>query len=176
VCAVVDRDTFVGREPELADLERRLASARAGSGTAVLVEADPGMGKTALAHELTRRARRQDFATAWGACLEGEGAPAYRPWSQILAELGRSAKGLVTPDLIADGGSRFRLFDDVVTALRSASARSGMLIVLDDLHWADVPCPVLARAHPRLVGSPRRGRKALEQRDPAPGLGATARA
>jgi DNA-binding CsgD family transcriptional regulator len=38
-----------------------------------------------------------------------------------------------------NGGSRFRLFDEVVTALREASARDGMLIVLDDLHWADVP-------------------------------------
>jgi hypothetical protein len=136
---VVDGDRFIGRESELADLEHRLASARDGSGAAVLVEADPGMGKTALAHELTYRARRHGLATTWGACLEGEGAPAYAPWIQVLAALGRSTQGLVTPDLIDDGGSRFRLFDEVVAALREASARDGMLIVLDDLHWADVP-------------------------------------
>ncbi|HEX5994956.1 MAG TPA: AAA family ATPase [Jiangellales bacterium] len=135
----VDGDTFVGREPELADLDRRLASAREGNGGVVLVEADPGMGKTALAYELTRRARRYGLATAWGACLEGEGAPAYRPWIQVLADVGRPTMTLTDPAITDDGGSRFRLFDEVVTALREASARDGMLIVLDDLHWADVP-------------------------------------
>jgi DNA-binding CsgD family transcriptional regulator len=136
---VVDHDTFVGREPELAELERRLAAACAGTGSAVLVEADPGLGKTALADELTRRANARGVAATWGACLEGEGAPAYRPWIQILAQLGRPTTDLTTPDLLDDGASRSRLFDEVARALRDAAAASGMLIVLDDLHWADVP-------------------------------------
>jgi DNA-binding CsgD family transcriptional regulator len=135
----VDQDTFVGREPELADIERRLAAACAGTGSAVLIEADPGMGKTALADELTRRAHAQGVAATWGACLEGEGAPAYRPWIQILAQLGRPTTDLTTPDLLDDGAGRSRLFDEVARVLREAAAASGMLIVLDDLHWADIP-------------------------------------
>jgi predicted ATPase len=48
---------FVGRERELGMLERRLADARATDGGLVLVDGEPGMGKPALGHELTRRAR-----------------------------------------------------------------------------------------------------------------------
>jgi AAA ATPase domain len=75
----MDRDVFVGRERELADLERRLVDSRAIGGAVVFCEADAGMGKTALAAELARRAREQGFRVAWGACLEGEGLPMTGP-------------------------------------------------------------------------------------------------
>lgn len=133
----MDRDVFVGRERELADLERRLAGCRAVGGAVVLCEGDAGMGKTALAAELARRARGQGFGVAWGACLEGEGSTAYRPWAQVVNALGRAADDLFTP-AGDDNASRFRLFADVVEVLRGASAESGLLVVLDDLHWADV--------------------------------------
>jgi len=131
----MDRDVFVGRERELGLLERRLADAGASDGGLVLVDGEPGMGKTALGHELTRRARAAGLVTCWGACWEGEGAPAYRPWAQILRGLGAAPDRLLAPD----GETRFRLFDEVVGLLRAAAARDGMLVVLDDLHWADVP-------------------------------------
>ena len=131
----MDRDVFVGRDHELGVLERHLADARATDGGLVLVDGEPGMGKTALGHELTRRARAAGMVTCWGACWEGEGAPAYRPWAQILRGLGAAPDRLLAPD----GETRFRLFDEVVGLLRAAAAGDGMLVVLDDLHWADVP-------------------------------------
>ena len=131
----MDRDVLVGREHELAVLERHLGGAQATDGGLVLVDGEPGMGKTALGHELTRRARRAGMVTCWGACWEGEGAPAYRPWTQVLTGLGVEPDRLFTPD----GDTRFRLFDEVVGVLRAAAAGDGMLVVLDDLHWADVP-------------------------------------
>jgi AAA ATPase domain len=67
----MDRNVFVGRERELADLERRLVDSRTVGGAVVFCEGDAGMGKTALAAELARRARDQGWAVAWGACLEG---------------------------------------------------------------------------------------------------------
>jgi DNA-binding CsgD family transcriptional regulator len=130
-----DSDGLVGREAELAELGRRLATARGGNGSVVLAEGEPGMGKTALAQELTRRARRDGMVTSWGACLEGEGAPAYRPWIQILRGLSSGTATLLAPDV----DSRFQIFDEVAELLRTAAAGQGMLIVLDDLHWADVP-------------------------------------
>jgi predicted ATPase len=133
----MDRDVFVGREPELADLERRLVDSRTVGGAVVFCEGDAGMGKTALAAELARRAREQGFRVAWGACLEGEGSTAYRPWVQLVSTLGRTADDLITP-AADDNASRFRLFADVVEVLRGAGAESGLLVVLDDLHWADV--------------------------------------
>jgi DNA-binding CsgD family transcriptional regulator len=135
----LDRDIFIGRERELARLERRLEAARAGSGAVVLVEGAPGMGKTALADEMVRRARLRDVSTAWGACLEGEGGPPYRPWTQILRAVGHSPEELLKPAANDDDTNRFRLFAEVVEALRAASAQNGLLLVLDDLHWADIP-------------------------------------
>ena len=83
----MDRDVFVGRGPELADLERRLAESRTVGGAVVLCEGDPGMGKTALATELARRAHEQGFGVAWGAawkvrvrCPTGPGRKSKRPW------------------------------------------------------------------------------------------------
>jgi predicted ATPase len=88
----VDRDVFVGRGSELADLQGRLTDARAGAGAVVLYEGDPGMGKTALAAELVRRARYEGFVVAWGACLEGEGTTAYRPWEQVTSALSAASR------------------------------------------------------------------------------------
>ncbi|MGI5290258.1 ATP-binding protein [Nonomuraea polychroma] len=134
----MDQDVLIGRDRELADFTRLLEAARAGSGALVLVEGVAGVGKTALAHALVRRAREAGMRVAWGACLEGEGAAPYWPWVQILRAVGVSAAQLVDP---VDGaaGNRFQLFDGVVEVLRSASAEHGLVLVLDDLHWADVP-------------------------------------
>ncbi len=85
----------------------------------VLVEGEAGMGKTALAHELTRRARHEGVAICWGGCLEGKGAPPYFPWTQILRALGAPTEMLLAPD----EESRFRLFDEVVELLRAAALR-----------------------------------------------------
>ncbi len=128
----VGGEGIVGRERQLADLDRGLAAARAGRGEFELVEGEAGAGKTALAHALSSTARDAGMRAVWGACLEGEGAAAYRPWLQIVRALGH-------PGLFDETGSRFQLFDDVVNVLRAASADDGLLVVIDDLHWADVP-------------------------------------
>jgi len=144
----VDEDVLVGRASELADFDGRLAGARVRRGGLVLVEGEPGVGKTALAHSMVGRARRGGMRTAWGACLEGEGAAAYRPWVQILRELGESGSALLDPvdPAVGDAGSRLYLFDDIVETLRAAAAERGLLLVLDDLHWADVPSVRLLQA------------------------------
>jgi DNA-binding CsgD family transcriptional regulator len=126
--------TFVGRESELATLESGLAAARNGDGGLVLIHGDPGIGKSALAAEATRLARVAGMRTCWGGCLESDGAAPYRPWTQILSSLGGPVEMLS-----ADADSRFRLFDEVVDQLRKAATDRGLLIVVDDLHCADVP-------------------------------------
>jgi AAA ATPase domain len=126
----VDGDVVIGRARELADFERRLAAARAGNGALVLVEGDAGAGKTTLAYSLVRLARGDGMQAAWGACLESEGAPAYRPWVQILRELGGTDSLLLDP-VGGEAGSRFHVFDDVVALLRAAGeGRAASLVRL----------------------------------------------
>jgi predicted ATPase len=129
----VNADGLVGRDRELAELERHLAAARAGRGRIVLVSGEAGVGKTALASALAERATMR---VAWGACRE-EPAP-YEPWASVLRALGRPIFRLMDA---AD--NRFRLFDDVVDVVIAAGP---VLVVLDDLHWADVPSLLLLQA------------------------------
>src|SRR5262245_26512063 len=73
---------FVGRERELRALLAALDDALAGRGRLVLLEGEPGIGKTRLADELAARARERGAGVLWGRCWEAGGAPAYWPWVQ----------------------------------------------------------------------------------------------
>jgi tetratricopeptide (TPR) repeat protein len=155
---------FVGREAELDRLDAALEDALAGQGRLVLVAGEPGIGKTRIAEQLAAHARAHAARTVWGRCFEGEGAPAYWPWTQLLrahaatrpaaalrAELGPGAAEVaqllpevadVVPDLepppsLDPETARFRLFDAVASFLRRAARDTGLVVVLDDLHWAD---------------------------------------
>ncbi len=143
------RTPFVGRGPELAALRERLAAAGHGAGAVVLLAGEPGIGKTRTAEEFATVAEEHGAAVLWGRCLEGEGAPPFWPWIQILrshardcdpailrAELGTGGADLAqiapllrerVPDLpplptAAPDPSRFRLFDAVTTFLRNVAA------------------------------------------------------
>lgn len=138
---------LVGRERELAALDELLSGARAGrGGAAVLASGEAGAGKTALADAVAGRARQAGVRVAWGACREGDGGAPYAPWLTVVRALGQSASAL--GDLAPEGGAagRFGLFDDVITVVRDAAVPSGLLVVLDDLHWADTGSLVLLQS------------------------------
>ena len=155
---------FVGRHAELAALEQRFAEAVAGRGSFVGLAGDAGIGKTTLLEELVARAAIPDERVLWGRCLAHEGVPPYWPWTQAIrsyveradpaalrADLGPGAADMAQlvpevrerlPDIgtaprIDPEQARFRLFDSVASFLRRASARRPLLLVLEDLHWAD---------------------------------------
>src|SRR5881296_2388230 len=75
---------FVGRHYELVELRAGLEDAVAGRGRFFLVVGEPGIGKTRLVEELAREAANRGHHVLWGRCWEGEGAPAYWPWIQIV--------------------------------------------------------------------------------------------
>jgi DNA-binding CsgD family transcriptional regulator/tetratricopeptide (TPR) repeat protein len=147
---------LVGRDRELATLDELLSGARAGrGGVVVLASGEAGAGKTALADAVAARARQSGGRVAWGACREGDGGAPYAPWLTVLRALGQSASAL--GDLATDGepAGRFRLFEDVITVVRDAAAPSGLLVVLDDLHWADIGSLVLLQSlADRIDGAP----------------------
>ncbi|MGH7899635.1 MAG: ATP-binding protein [Candidatus Binatia bacterium] len=157
--------SFVGRARELDDLQTELSEAASGRGRLILVSGEPGIGKTRLAEELADHARAAGALVVWGRCWEGEGAPAFWPWVQVIrrlsesvtaAELGESLGGGaaylagVVPELAERLGrvppaptspesehARFYLFDAVTAFLKRISTERPLLLVLDDLHWAD---------------------------------------
>ncbi|GAA4539472.1 ATP-binding protein [Pseudonocardia xishanensis] len=146
---------FVGREAELAELTARLEAALAGDPATVLVGGEPGIGKTRLTAELGRLAGARAVPVLWGGCSEDEGAPAYWPWRRVLRAW-RALDGAVpaalapldaaTPPAATGPAERFALFDAAAGFLVDAARPAGLVVVLDDLHWAD-PASVALLAH-----------------------------
>jgi eukaryotic-like serine/threonine-protein kinase len=163
---------FVGRERELEDLKEGLEEALGGRGRLLLLVGEPGIGKTRTAEELATYAGVRGAKVHWGRSHEGEGAPAYWPWAQAIRsyvrdadpvalawELGQGAGDIVQlapevrerlgevpepPELDPDE-ARFRLFDSVATFLTNASRSRPLVLILDDLHWADEPSLLLLK-------------------------------
>lgn len=156
-------DGFVNRVHELDILQRSLEEMLGGQGRAVLISGDPGIGKSRIIEELVRYAEQRGVRSAWGRCYEGEGAPAYWPWrhivrheldgdasalredlgpdaatiAQIVPEIRTLVPGLAELPALDPAQARFRLFDSVTAFLKRRAARQPLLLVLDDLHWAD---------------------------------------
>ena len=122
------RPPFVGRETQLGALKCAVDAAELGESVVVLIAGEPGIGKTRLVTEL---ASRVSARTVWATCLEGEGAPAYWPWRQVVRAVGEDG-GRAMIDAIArlerpgpaESGTdpRFQLFDAVAGGLADASS------------------------------------------------------
>jgi len=134
--------TLVGRVAERAILTGCLRSTLEGQRQVLLVTGEPGVGKTRLAEEAADQARELGLACALGRVSEDEGSPPYWPFLQVFGGLaGRPPAelygGLAGGDLAGSARERFRLFEVTTEALVAAAQPSGLLIVLDDLQWAD---------------------------------------
>jgi len=168
---VTDLD-LVGRDGELALLASAVDQALAGRSRFVFVAGEPGIGKTAVARATAAHAEAAGALALWGPCWEGEGVPAYWPWAQVIRGY---ARGRRTEDLLKQMGegaadisriapevagrflaitaesdvdpeqARFRLFDHVGRFLSAASEEQPIVVVLDDLHWADRSSLMLLR-------------------------------
>ncbi len=110
-----------------------------GHGRMILLTGEAGIGKSAAAAELISTGRAAGFRVCWAACRSGPGTPAYWPWTQVLRSLGVLRPGAEI-DTLGPGGSedsRFQLFDRLARTLVEASAQGALLLIFDDLHWAD---------------------------------------
>lgn len=161
---------FVGREREMAELRTSLEKAIAGHGQLTLLVGEAGIGKTRTTEELAAHARSRNVRVLAGRCHEGEGAPPFWPWVQIVRSyladhdpaavrtaLGPGAATIaqVIPDVyehlpdlpvpppLESQPARFRFFDSFTAFLKREARAQPLVLILDDLHWADRPSLLL---------------------------------
>lgn len=142
VGAVAPDPGIVGRVGVLAVCASAVDRARAGSGGLLLVTGEPGIGKTTVLQAATSAARARGCAVVWAACPEDDAVPGFWPVVRLLTEIGAESTDAAADELRGgDAGAaeqdRFLLFDRVAGAVRRAAAERPLVLVVDDLHWAD---------------------------------------
>jgi class 3 adenylate cyclase len=156
---VSSRTPYAGRAGLVSRLTQHWSAALGGGSSAVLLSGEAGIGKTRTAGELARHAAADGAVVLYGRCVEDLGAP-YQPFVEALdsyvrsaraPQLGRLARELTRivpdlPDLVAGVGTplqsdprteEYRLHEAVASWLMDCSRDAGLMLVLDDLHWAD---------------------------------------
>ncbi|AXK34080.1 ATPase [Streptomyces armeniacus] len=157
------RPSLIGREHPAGVLRAEVGRVLESHGGLVFVTGEAGIGKTALAAEAAADAARRGARVLSASCWEGDGAPGYWPWVQVVRDLARTATtdewsaatrtaGDSLPVLLGEAvpptapagpgpagadSASFRLHDAFTTLLAGAARSRPTVIVLDDLHWAD---------------------------------------
>jgi tetratricopeptide (TPR) repeat protein len=137
----------VGRDDVLAELRHLVDEAVAGRGYLTLLAGEAGIGKTTMLTAAAGYAESRGARVAWGWGWPGEGAPGYWPWIQVMRMFGLDIPwpGEESRPAAGDAAAsdRFRLFDEVTSLLLAESRIQPMLVLLDDLQWADQPSQLL---------------------------------
>jgi DNA-binding SARP family transcriptional activator len=149
---------LVGRQLERARLDEALSAASQGSGRVVLIRGEAGIGKTRLVAMLYGRAREKGGGVLLGHAYETEQTLPFGPWLDALraagvardealletvgpvwrAELARLLPEVgAPPPPAAIGADTLRLFEGVARLIAAQAVRRPLLLVLEDLHWAD---------------------------------------
>jgi len=173
---------FVGRDGELMTMHSAVDAALGGRGAMLMIVGEPGIGKTRLAEEAGVYARLRGAQVLLGRCYESEASLPYIPFVQAIrsyvieqdpdalrTELADGASDVAKlvseirqriPDLpsapqVEPEQERYRLFESVTSFLTNASLSNPIMLVLDDIHWADKPSLLLLQHLARRVPSSR---------------------
>src|SRR6266550_5268918 len=155
---------IVGRQWELTLVMKRYEAAKHGQAHVVLLAGDPGIGKTRLLDEIARRTSQDGATILRGGASEAEGMPPYLPFvealgryiqvtpvdqlreqvtiaspllASILPELLTRLGDLPVPHPFPPEQARFRLYEAMGTFLQTIGLSSVLVLLFDDLHWAD---------------------------------------
>ncbi|WP_415901341.1 ATP-binding protein [Neptuniibacter sp. QD29_5] len=158
-------ELFVGREKELNSITQAINDASSGRGRIVLLSGEAGIGKTSTAEIAIELSTSRGFKAYSCYCHEAAGAPPFWPWIQLLRSwlencsdeeieaLPAENQGAIAeliPELLTklpqkpsvitdinDEVARFKLFDAITNLWLSASQFQPLVLVFDDLQWAD---------------------------------------
>lgn len=163
-------EVFVGRERQMDELRGSLEDALQGQGGVAVLMGEPGIGKTRTAMKLATYARLRGALVFVGRCHEEEGAPPFWPWvqvartyiaqsesatlktemglgavdiAQVMGEVRDRLPGLPSPPTLEAEQARFRFFDSFTTFLKNIARKRPLVVLLDDLQWADTPSLLL---------------------------------
>ena len=157
------RGRLVGRAAEQQRLRQHWEDAQQARGQLLLLSGEPGVGKTRLAADLIDRARQDGATVLRGGCYEFEATTPYLPFVEAIREwarwqnpqllretLARTPEiGKLAPDIeakigaadahaaLSPGEERLRMFDNAARFLQSLAAGTGLVVFIDDIHWAD---------------------------------------
>jgi class 3 adenylate cyclase/tetratricopeptide (TPR) repeat protein len=171
---------LIGRDAELGELEDALLAALRGDGGVVVVGGEAGLGKTRLVRELGSVARRAGAEVLHGSCTEADLVLPYLPFLEAIGNhladgdldsireaLGPAGRdlGRLFPALDPEGRSdqaevdpvqaKLRLFEAIVALLDQLGRDRGLLLVVEDVHWADPSTRELLDYLPRRLGRSR---------------------
>jgi tetratricopeptide (TPR) repeat protein/transcriptional regulator with XRE-family HTH domain len=149
----------IAREQEIKRLVAMLQQAFHGDGPWVALSGEPGIGKTRLALEVMAYAQSQGMLVALGHCYREQQSSAYSPWMEILQQVTRAIPAALRealparwplvlrllPDMlhehppeVADGVvDQQVVFRQIADFVRTVALEQPLVILVDDLHWAD---------------------------------------
>ncbi|MGB3441559.1 MAG: AAA family ATPase [Actinophytocola sp.] len=144
---------LIGRDHPAGVLRAEISRATDSHGGLVLVTGEAGIGKTTLVTDAIDTARELGALVLSGSCWDSSAAPGFWPWVQVIRGLRRQAEpgewaaaeeaaGGQLPILLGEAGADdpadgFGMYDAVTSALVAVSQRRPVVVVVDDLHWAD---------------------------------------
>ena len=103
----------------------------------MLIAGAPGIGKSLLADATAERVRRAGMTIARGYAVDEPGAPPLWPWLRLMRGWDDAARLPVTETWEGDAAARFQLFTAITTLICGHATADGLLLVLEDMHWAD---------------------------------------
>ena len=176
------RTPFVGREAETAELLHWLDRAAVGRGGIVLIGGEPGVGKTRLVEQLLEAALERRCLAVTGRCYEMEGTAPFSPFVELVEQYIRGTSSKVLRETLGDAASEVarlvpdlrRLFADIPPPLElppdqqrhylfknfsefleRVSGAATLVVLLDDLQWADdATLALLQHLAPQLAQRP----------------------